>query len=81
MGLNIATSVGGVEDEIHDLQFGMWLETSSWKAFRSEKDMEGENISPSCAKALFITKPKNRTKPVQEERVIDLMHKLKSVDL
>lgn len=50
--------MGCKEEDESSLNYGGWLKASPWKRSNSEDDQRRTVDSSSCARGLFVTKPK-----------------------
>lgn len=58
--------------ETQEIKFGGWLKASPWKVAGGEESRSG----PTCAKALFITKPKGEKAKENKEKVNEMVERM-----
>lgn len=57
------------DEEEPNMRYGGWLKASPWKRGSVDIDREKANIKGSCAKELFITKPKQKPQAIETSEV------------
>lgn len=69
------------DEEDPDTKFGEWIKASPWKKVSMDQNRERNKSHGSCAKALFITKPKLTIKPKEREEVQQMVGKIIEINL
>lgn len=69
------------EDPNQEIKFGGWLKASPWKVGEARDTYRAGSGTSSCAKALFITKPKRGIDEQNQEKVSEVVEKLNQWDI
>ena len=81
MGHGIKDCIEHKEEEGSNLKYGGWLKASPWKRMSSEGDGDRRDGKGSCARNLFITKPRQPMREEDKEEVHQMAGKLMEVTL
>lgn len=66
------------DDKDQEFKFGGWLKASPWKVGRDRDEAKEDVRGESCARDLFITKPKKEQEKAIKERVEEVVDRLSS---
>lgn len=69
------------DNEEQEIKFGGWLKASSWKVGNVGVDSNDSLKARSCAKALFITKPKEKRSEMEHVGVEDMVARMMRLEL
>ncbi|KAL2928796.1 Gag polyprotein [Bienertia sinuspersici] len=64
------------EEDDPTLKYGLWIKASPWKTLAPSMPKESNGGHSSCAKNLFVTKPKRREDESAKRQVVEILNQL-----